>query len=33
VAASILKARGLDARPVVHGGFRDLRERLDVPVA
>jgi rhodanese-related sulfurtransferase len=33
VAASILKARGFDARPVVHGGFRDLRERLDVPVA
>jgi glyoxylase-like metal-dependent hydrolase (beta-lactamase superfamily II)/rhodanese-related sulfurtransferase len=28
VAASILAAHGLDARPVVHGGFRDLRERL-----
>jgi hydroxyacylglutathione hydrolase len=28
VAASILAARGLDARPVVHGGFRDLRDRL-----
>jgi len=33
VAASILAARGLDARPVAHGGFRDLRARLDVPVA
>lgn len=32
VAASILAARGLDARPVAHGGFRDLRARLDVPV-
>ena len=32
VAASILKARGLDARPVVHGGFRDLRERLHAAV-
>jgi glyoxylase-like metal-dependent hydrolase (beta-lactamase superfamily II)/rhodanese-related sulfurtransferase len=31
VAASILAARGLDARPVVHGGFRDLRERLHAP--
>ena len=28
VAASILSARGLDARPVAHGGFRDLRARL-----
>ena len=28
VAASILAAHGLDARPVAHGGFRDLRERL-----
>jgi hydroxyacylglutathione hydrolase len=33
VAASILAAKGLDARPVAHGGFRDLRSRLDVPVA
>jgi hydroxyacylglutathione hydrolase len=32
VAASILKARGLDARPVVHGGFRDLRDRLHAAV-
>jgi hydroxyacylglutathione hydrolase len=32
VAASILSARGLDARPVAHGGFRDLRERLDATV-
>jgi len=32
VAASILAARGLDARPVVHGGFRDLRERLHAAV-
>jgi glyoxylase-like metal-dependent hydrolase (beta-lactamase superfamily II)/rhodanese-related sulfurtransferase len=31
VAASILAAHGLDARPVVHGGFRDLRERLHAP--
>ena len=31
VAASILSARGLDARPVVHGGFRDLRARLHAP--
>ena len=28
IAASILAAQGLDARPVAHGGFRDLRERL-----
>jgi len=28
VAASILAARGLDARPVANAGFRDLRERL-----
>ncbi len=33
VAASILSARGLDARPVAHGGFRDLRARLDIQVA
>jgi rhodanese-related sulfurtransferase len=33
VAASILSARGLNARPVAHGGFRDLRARLDAPVA
>jgi glyoxylase-like metal-dependent hydrolase (beta-lactamase superfamily II)/rhodanese-related sulfurtransferase len=32
VAASILSARGLDARPVAHGGFRDLRERLHAAV-
>jgi hydroxyacylglutathione hydrolase len=32
VAASILAAQGLDARPVAHGGFRDLRERLSTPV-
>jgi hypothetical protein len=32
VAASILKARGLDARPVAHGGFRDLRDRLHAAV-
>jgi hydroxyacylglutathione hydrolase len=31
VAASILAAGGLDARPVAHGGFRDLRERLHAP--
>jgi glyoxylase-like metal-dependent hydrolase (beta-lactamase superfamily II)/rhodanese-related sulfurtransferase len=31
VAASILSARGLDARPVAHGGFRDLRARLATP--
>ena len=32
VAASILAAQGLDARPVAHGGFRDLRDRLATPV-
>ena len=32
VAASILAAHGLDARPVAHGGFRDLRERLHATV-
>jgi glyoxylase-like metal-dependent hydrolase (beta-lactamase superfamily II)/rhodanese-related sulfurtransferase len=32
VAASILAARGLDARPVAHGGFRDLRDRLHAAV-
>ena len=32
VAASILAARGFDARPVAHGGFRDLRARLYAPV-
>jgi hydroxyacylglutathione hydrolase len=32
VAASILAARGFDARPVAHGGFRDLRERLHTAV-
>jgi hydroxyacylglutathione hydrolase len=31
VAASILAAHGLDARPVAYGGFRDLRERLATP--
>jgi glyoxylase-like metal-dependent hydrolase (beta-lactamase superfamily II)/rhodanese-related sulfurtransferase len=31
IAASILAAQGLDARPVAHGGFRDLRERLHAP--
>jgi hydroxyacylglutathione hydrolase len=31
IAASILAARGLDARPVAHGGFRDLRARLATP--
>jgi len=28
VAASVLAARGLDARPVAQGGFRELRARL-----
>ena len=28
IAASILAAQGFDARPVAHGGFRDLRDRL-----
>jgi rhodanese-related sulfurtransferase len=32
VAASILAAEGLNARPVAHGGFRDLRDRLHASV-
>jgi hydroxyacylglutathione hydrolase len=31
VAASVLAARGLDARPVLHGGLRELRARLHAP--
>jgi glyoxylase-like metal-dependent hydrolase (beta-lactamase superfamily II)/rhodanese-related sulfurtransferase len=31
VAASILAAHGLDARPVARGGLRDLRARLHAP--